>query len=181
MALLTIVQQQAIKPISGNWAASIKITGGVNNFTQLQIEVEEKELKKLLGLAFLQAIQANPTDANYVKLLDGTTFEDCEGNNVSFKGLRYVLSYMNYSKYVSESHFGDTYSGMVQKTRNETTPLNSGDIKRTQLDSQEIALSDFEIIKDYLNENTSTFPLWNSIKSKKPYTPRFIGVKRTKL
>ena len=44
MALLTISEQQGIKPISPNWASFIKITGGRNNFVQLQEEVEEKEL-----------------------------------------------------------------------------------------------------------------------------------------
>jgi len=180
MALLTVAQQQAIKPISPNWAIAIKMTGGVNNFTQLQAEVEEKELKQLLSPAFLYDIQQNLTEEKYITLLDGSEFTTESGNKLYFSGLRYILAYFNWSKYVAESHFADTFGGMVQKNRAESTALSSGDIKRTQTDAREIALQDFEIMKIYLDENTDIYPLWESCKKKrKLFTTRITGIKRT--
>lgn len=179
MALLTIIQQQANKPISQNWAKNIKIIGGVTNFVQLQTEVENSDLKTLLGASLLLDIQTNPTDAKYINLLDGKTFANSAGNNIQFRGLRYMLSYMNFGKYVAESHFADTFTGMVQKNRNESTALSSGDIRRAQKDAQDIALSDFEIMKIYLNDNSSTYPLWNCVTPRKPYTVRLTGIKKT--
>jgi len=179
MALLTLTQQNSIKPISQNWANHIKIAGGVTNFKLLQTEVENKELKNLLGNALLYDIQQNTTDPGYVKLLDGTTFLDCDDNTIEFQGIRFQLAYMNWSKYVGESHLSDTFTGMVQKSRNESTALSSGDIKRTQLDAREIALQDFEIMKLYLNDNETIYPLWITGKTKKIYTPKFTGIKRT--
>jgi len=179
MALLTLTQQQQHKPISPNWANYVKFAGGKTNFEQLQSEVEESELKRLLGAAFLLDIQTNPTDAIYVDLLDGKIFENASGNNLKFNGLRYMLAFMNWSKHVSESHVADTFGGMVQKNRQESTPLTSGDIKRLQNDAREIALQDFEIMKIYLNDNATIYPLWNCTTKRKLYTPKITGVKRT--
>lgn len=181
MALLTLIQQNSFKVINQNWADSTKLTGGVTNYEQLAKEVEEKELKSLLGVALLQDLQANPTVGSNPDLLDGATFEDCDGNDIMHKGVRYVLAFLNWSKYVSESILSDTYTGMVKKSRDESEGLSSGDIKRLQQDSKEIALQEFELIKDYLNENSTTFTLWVKARSKSPYVPKFLGVKRTKL
>ena len=179
MALLTLIQQQEIKIISGNWPNASKVTGGKTNYEQLAEEVEEKELRTLLGVALLQDVQDNPTEARNVTLLDGGTFEDCDNNTVKFKGLRYILAYFNYSKYVGESFVSDSFTGMVKKTRTEATPLTSGDIKRLQLDAREIALQEWELVKCFLDENESDYPLWECTTKRKTFTPRFTGVKRT--
>jgi len=181
MGLLTIAQQQAIKAISSNWAATAKVTGGTTNFVQVETEVEENELKDLLGVALLQDIQDNPTEANNVLLLDGSTFTDCNDNDIKTKGLRYVIAYMVHSQSVLESKIGDTFSGYVNKNRQETTDINKGQTKALQLRSRELALQEFELLKQYLNENSTTYPLWICGVSKKPYTPRFMGVKKTYL
>jgi len=179
MGLLTLVQQQSIKPISNNWAVTVKNTGGLSNFLQVESEVEENELRDLLGVALLQDIQDNPTDANNVLLLDGSTFEDCNGNTVKTKGLRYVIAYMVHSQEVFESKIADTFSGYVNKNRQETTDLNQGQTKTLQARSRELALTEFELIRQYLDENSTTYPLWICGISKKPYTPKIIGVKKT--
>jgi hypothetical protein len=179
MALLTLVQQQANKFISENWANTVKVVGGVTQFEQLQIEVEDQDLKKLLGPALLYDIQQNPTDPKYINLLDGLAFQDCNDNTVEFKGIRYQLSFMNYGEYVPISGHADTFTGMVRQNRTETTPLSEGAIKREQSRAREIALTDFEVMKTYLNDNTDTYPLWNCTNKKKLYTPKLFTVRKT--
>jgi hypothetical protein len=181
MALLTLSQQNEIKPISQNWANSSKEVGGTTNFEQLQKEVENLELRKLLGNALLYDIQQNPTDANNVLLLDGTTFEDCNGDTIDFQGIRFQLAYMNYSKYIRVSKLSDTYTGFVNKTRNESTDLDVGELKNEQQNNREIALSDFEIMKKYLDDNKDTYELWECANTKKVYTPRIKTVRKTAL
>jgi hypothetical protein len=183
MALLTIQQQQAIKPISQNWADYVKVLGGLTNFQQIENEVEEKELKTLLGITFFQDVQNNPTTQDNAKILDAFSFTNWRNDLEYSKGLRYVLAFLVYSKYVGESFIADTFTGMVKKNREETESLSSTDIKRIQTDAREIALQEFEIIKDFLNlaENVSKYPLWYRHKSKTPYRPRFTGIKRTLL
>ena len=179
MGLLTLMQQQTIKPISPNWAVKAKVTGGVDNFTQLEIEVEQNEMSKLLGMALLLDIQNNSTDAKYVDLLDGKTFKNCLDQTVKFYGIRYQIAYMNFSEYIPTSQIADTFTGMVQKNRNETQPISQGAVKQQQARVREIALTDFEVMKVFLNENSDTYPLWNNGKTKKIYTPKFITLKKT--
>ena len=179
MALLTLTQQNNVKSISPNWANKVKITGGETNFVTLQREVENKELKQLLGPAFLLDIQLNPTGVGNVLLLDGETFEDPEGNDIKFEGIRFQLAYMNYSKYVRISPNADTYTGMVRQNRSETTFLSEGATKGEQQDARELALQDFEVMKIYLNDNTDLYPLWKCARSKKIYTPRLTTIRKT--
>lgn len=180
--LLTLAQQQAIKPISPNWAAITKFQGGVTNFEQLQGEVEELELKKLLGPAFLQAIQTAPTQTapvNYVILLTGGSYENSYDETVAFKGIRYILAYMNFSKYIAESYVSDTATGMVRKRRDESEGLSVGEVKMLQADTREIAMQEWELLKGYLDKNSNDYPLWHCARTSKVYRPKFTGVKKT--
>lgn len=177
--LLSLVQQQQIKPISPNWAEASKSINGVTNYEQLAIEVEESDLQELLGVALLQDLQTNPTDAKYVTLLDGGTFEDCECNIIKFKGLRYVLAYMNYSQYVTESFGADTFTGFVKKERNEASSLSSSERKEIKQNVRLKAMVQWDLCKKFLNDNKEDYPLWNIIKSKVPYRPKVYGVRKT--
>lgn len=179
MALITLTQQNQIKPISQNWANTTKVSGGITNFVQMQKEVEGLELKELLGASFLLDIQTNPTDAKYTRLLDGYTFENYNGNNVRFEGIVYQLAYMNYSKYVRISGIADTMIGMARKTRDESTDLSEPDKRNEQNDARRIAMQDFEIMKLYLDENTDTYELWQCTNRKNIYTPKLSTFRKT--
>lgn len=172
MALLTWEQQQTIKP----WTANNKKV-----FDQINSEVEDYELSQLLGLAFFQDVQTNPTTQANVALLEGSTYTDCFGNTVRHKGLYYVIAYMNYSKYLGISSVTDTSTGFVQKTRDNAESVNEGTIKRLQNEVRQIALTAFEPIKAFLIENSITYPLYCQSLQKKIYTPKITGIKRTEL
>jgi hypothetical protein len=170
MPLLTFSQQQAIKKISEN---------NQGDYDQLATEVEEKELIDLLGVALLQDLQDNPANANNIKLLDGSTFEDCNGNTIKQKGVRWMLAYMNFSEYLGTSFAKDTFSGYVKKVRQDSEQLSEGAIKRLQQSNREIALTQWSLIKSFLNENSSDYPLWIVSESSQPYTPKIRGVRKT--
>jgi hypothetical protein len=177
--IVSLETQQSLKPISQNWATYIKIVGGVTNYEQLAKEVEQVELKKLLGLDFYFDFYLNQTKAEYVTLIEGATFQNYLGNTVAFNGLKYILAFMNYSKYVGEGFASDTATGMVKKNREQSESLSNTEIKRIQSDAREIAIQDFEIMKIYLNINYDKYPLWNYRKREKVYRPRISGLKRT--
>jgi len=168
--LLTYSQQQAIKKISAN---------NQSKYDPLALEVEENELLSLLGVELLQDIQANPTATDNALLLNGDTYEISTGHSVTFKGLRYMLAYFNYAKYVGESFVADTFSGMVKKTREDAELLSEGAIKRLQADARQLAMNDWERIRAYLDLNYVTFPLWRASTTRKPFIPRIYGVRKT--
>jgi hypothetical protein len=168
--ILSWAQQIAIKKMSAN---------NQQKYAALAGEVEELELKELLGISLLQDLQTNPTSTYNALLLNGTSFTNYMGQTVSHKGLRYVIAYLNYSKYIGESWINDTFTGMVSKKREESELLSEGSIRRLQDQARKQALTEWEIIKDYLNCNSSLFPLWLCGFSKTPYTPKFKGLKKT--
>lgn len=170
MSLLTYIQQQAIKPISAN---------NESKYAQIASEVEEVELRDLLGVALLQDVQDNPTSTYNLLLLDGSTFKDCNGNTVKQKGLRYVLAYFNYARYVGNSVINDTFTGIVQKSREESETVSEGTTKRLMLENRKIAMREWELIKDYLDENSDNFPLWNCSGDKQPFNPKFTFLRKT--
>lgn len=177
--ILQITEQQQIKVISPNWANAVKVTGGVKNYDQLTSEVESCELVKLLGLPLLQAIQSDPEIESFGIVLTGGEYVDCNGNTIKFKGLKFIIAYLNYSKYIGESFVSDTYGGMVRKNTDESTPLSSGDIKRLQSSAREIAMMEWELLKEYLTINKESYPIWSCFATKKVYLPKIYGVKRT--
>lgn len=168
-SLLTLQQQQAIKPISAN---------NETKFTQISKEVEEFELSKLLGYAFYQAVVSAPED--YKDLLDGCQFTDKDNNTVSHKGVRYLLAYLNFAVYVQESFVSDTFTGMVQKVRPDSEPVSQGTIKNLQTRNREIGFAAFELTKQYIELNSEKYPMWSKLKSnKRTFTPKFYGIKKT--
>jgi hypothetical protein len=168
--LLSWAQQQAIKKFSANNAGK---------YDQLAAEVEENELRSMLGVALLQDLQDNPTETNNATLLTGGTYTDRNENTIRFRGIRYILAYLNYSRYIGESFVNDTFTGMVRKVTPDSEPLSEGTMKRLQSENRQIAMSEWDIVRDFLNTNKENYPLWGDSKTKKPFTPRIYGVRKT--
>ena len=169
--ILTYSQQQAIKPISAN---------NQSKYDQLATEVEYLELQKLLGVAFLQDIQDNPLTADNINLLDGSDFVDCEGVTIHQKGLRYILAYLNYSEYLGSSFAVDTFTGFVKKTHENAQPIGEGETKRLQSRNREIALNEWYVVKQFLDENYLLYPLWCKSNEKKLYVPKITTLRKTR-
>ena len=165
MASLTFAQQQAIKPLSKNKEQF---------YPQLINDVEAMYLSRILGAIFAQKVQATPLD--YADLLDGSSFTWC-GETVTHKGLRYVLAYYAYSEYVKNSDVADTFTGMVQQNRIETTHLSTGRINALRDSALQIADQALELVKAYLNENSALYPFWFCANTRKAHAPKLIEIR----
>jgi hypothetical protein len=170
--LLSFSEQQLIRPMSTYNSTN---TQAVNRYKQLAYEVEYYELDKLLGSAFYQDISKNP--ANYTDLLNGCSFVDRNDNTIEHRGLKYVIAYLNYAKYIGESYVNDTFTGLVQKTRPDSERISTGDIKRLQQEYREIAFNAFDLIREYLYINSEIYSLWKNERKKDMKTnKKFYGV-----
>lgn len=170
--LCSFANQQQYKPISYNFDRL--------KYEQIAAEVESYELLQLLSLEMYQDLVNNPTTEANAALLNGSSFENSNGNTVNHKGLRYVLAYFNYSKYVGESFITDSYTGMVQQNRPETTFISEGRLKIIQENCRKIALTAWETIREFLDLNYTNYPYWYYTDEKKVYAPKFGSVKKTK-
>ncbi len=170
--ILTLEQQQQIKRISPNQKTGF--------YDQLASEVEENELRDLVGDPLKQDLQNNPDSANNAKLLNGDKYEDYHGNEIEHKGLRFVLAYYNYANYVNESFVEDTYTGMVRKTRTDSESIGEGTTRRLQVKARQIAEKEWALVKRYLEINSENYPLYYCChERKKTNLPRFKGMRRT--
>jgi hypothetical protein len=172
--LLTWLQQIAIKPLGGlnsaNGVAQAK-------YNMLAAEVESYELDNLLGSLFYQTISTTPV--NYTDLLDGSTFVNCTGETITHKGLRYVIAYLNYAKWIGESFLNDTATGVTQKIRPDSEKVSAGELRKLQNEYREIAFNAFKLTQQYI-ETTSDFDeLWKKGTSKRVNRTKITGVRKT--
>lgn len=170
MSILTFQQQTAIKPISKNNA---------NQFSQLYNEVMNIDLPNLMGAAFVTALKANSTDERFTNILEPNVYENCYGNDVAFEGLRYVIAYLIYARYVRAVNSIDTFSGIVRQNRNDSEHVSDGTIRAMQQEAKDAAVSQLRLIEDYLTENSSEYPEWEKGLSKKGFRPRIINLRKT--
>lgn len=167
--IVTYDIMQGIRPISKNNQV---------RFEQISQEIEDYYLPKYLGRAFAYDVQTNP--ANYTDLLDGVEFSDCDDNTIKFKGLKWVLAYFIYASYIEEIKYRDTYTGIVTKNREEANTITQGQEEKLKNKYRSYAESEVDVMKLYLDENETTYDLWECRKTGRPYTPRFTNIKRTK-
>ena len=160
MAILTYEQQATIKPISANKK---------HVFTQLEAEICDLYMPKLLGHSLSQKVQAEPDD--YLPLLDGSTFDYC-GETINHKGLRYILAYYLYAEYVQISDFEDTFTGLVRQNRGETEHLSGGRIEKVRQHYIQIAESAWELTKKYIESSD----LCEKIAQNRVTSPRFTTI-----
>jgi hypothetical protein len=154
MALTNFSIQQTIKPISPNKASE---------FDLICAEVEDVYLPKLLGVRMYSDLQAN--QANYTDLINGCTFV-VDGIQYTHKGLNFILCYYNYAKYIKNSHLADTFTGLVNQNREETTQVSSAERERLAIENIEVASTNWLLTKFYLDNNTILYPLWNCADTK---------------
>ncbi len=152
--ILTFEKQQELKPIAASFRPK---------YRQLATEVERVELPQLIGDVDI--------DLRDNDLLNGCEFE-YKGKNTKHFGLRTVLAYLNYAKYVSESYIHDTFSGLVSKKNEYSERIPSSDIKRVQAENRQVAFFYFENVRRYIELKYGRVQ-----KSTNYYNPKITNIK----
>lgn len=131
--ILSYTKMQEIKPCSKNNKARLE---------QIIAETEFSDFQKLVGRDI------------YNKLVEdtSTTQIDPTLQGILNDGLYATIAYLVYSRYVQEISIVDTFSGMVQKQRDEASPIPQGTIKNIAIHSREIAEQYFSVVCDRLRE-----------------------------
>lgn len=131
-------EQQEIRPIDENNA---------HLFEQIQAEVQNHDLKKLIGFEFFNELFKNIADYNL--LLSGCEYTYLDGT-YNFNGLKYVCAYLFYARYIRESRVNDTFTGFVTHTADGMQPLSSNEIMNLENRYKEIATTEWEACLHYL-------------------------------
>lgn len=96
------------------------------NLTKLNIAINEAikfDAKALLcGLLFEVSDNWESEDEKWDDLINGSTYEGCNGREISHAGFKEVLAYYAYARYLIINKTDDTASGTVQKTNQFSMP-----------------------------------------------------------
>ena len=165
--LITIEDIGNIKPITPN---------NKNKAGQIILEVQDLWFSKLLGAEFYDYIRSTQDDLS--DLMDGCSFTDCSGNTRYQPGLKKVLVYLFWSRYVYDINFTDTPTGVVTKTRNDSEQLSMGYLNNLSSNYETMAMNYFEQVKEYIMQNKSQYPLFCGCRAHTPnMRPTIKGVK----
>lgn len=140
------------------------ISTNVNDVKRLDpyiAEAQEFDLKALLGQYLYDDFVKNITNTIYQSLLNGKEYTDTSGYNVIYKGIKPVLVYYAYSRFLANDNIKSTASGFVIKRQDEySEPISEKTMSRLIQQAESSALSYFEGVKKFLNDNYSIYPLW---------------------
>ncbi len=119
------------------------------------------DVQKLLGRDFYNDLIRNFTDTNYQTLLNSGeyTFQTVTYTNV---GLKAVIALYTYSRYVLEGSQIDTAFSFVEKLNPDSQPVSMESKKTRAKSNQQTAFNYWENVIDFLDRNSSDYPLWVS-------------------
>lgn len=88
--------------------------------------------------------------ADWAKILNGTDWIGCNGKKRRHKGLKTLLAYLTYARYILINNYDDTASGGVNKTAEFTIPKPLAELKDFSSKYRKMALSLWSDIEAYL-------------------------------
>jgi hypothetical protein len=98
---------------------------------------------------------------NYVKLLNGTTYT-VNNNTIKYNGLRPYISWKFLTVYLSEGSVKQSDTGNFTLMPDNTRRPNAGDLNSAKSIRLQNSLREYNRITNYLNENSTIFPLWEA-------------------
>jgi len=120
---------------------------------------QELDLRPLLGDQMYYDMLKKSGDHNYAELLNGKEYED-NGVSIQFQGLKPVIVYFAYARYLLVANVQATATGFTQKLNDMSQPIDSRTRTAMIQDAQSIANSYFQRVLTYLNKNKNLFPFW---------------------
>tara|TARA_R110000787_G_scaffold196468_1_gene307844 strand:- start:875 stop:1396 length:522 start_codon:yes stop_codon:yes gene_type:complete len=118
------------------------------------------DVQKLLGLDFYNEIVRNPTSTANGILLNGGDYI-YNGTTYTNVGLKSVITFYSYARYVLFGSQTDTPFGIVQKQGQNSTEIDSGQKKIVSKMNQQTAFVYWENVRLFLDRNKANYSLWS--------------------
>jgi hypothetical protein len=136
---------------------------------KLCIAISEAQEFDLSGLLcdFWYDILEHIDNPEYKILLCGGTYEDCNRKAKRFPGLKRVLVYYSYSRYLLINEFNDTPSGNVSHTNDYSLAKSLKEISLFADKYRSMAYESWKKTELYLCSNKDKFPEFNSVNCPK--------------
>jgi hypothetical protein len=119
------------------------------------------DMQDLLGVEFYNDILRNKTDANYVALLDGGTYE-ISGLFYTNVGLKTPIIYYTNARYKRFGSQQDTAFGLIEKSNEFSDRVSKSEKQVTYKLNQQMAFKYWRNVEAFLNRKSADYPLWNT-------------------
>lgn len=150
----------------------------VKNLDPFINEAQEFDLKQLLGRElFIDILEDYPDLNTYADLYNGKSYT-YSGKKYRHYGLKPLLVYFTYARYLPGSNAHSTEYGMMKKKSEDSEPISDAEIARQISQAREGALSYWQDVKFFLNHYASTYTLWKCSGNDSSLTgiPQFRGI-----
>jgi len=142
------------------------ISSNVNTFKELEphiLEAQEFDLRPLMGesfyLSLLDDFEASPSLDDYEALFNGGHYTH-NGNQYEHGGIKAVLVYHAYARYIGGSPVQSTATGFVRKTNQYSEPASEKTISRMSAQARSGAQSYWDKVKCFIERNSNDYPLF---------------------
>lgn len=154
-ALITLADIRTFKAISSSLNA-LKLDSEIN-------EAQEFDLRPFLGdefyLALISDFAASPSLATYSDLFNGSTYT-YGSRTYQHDGLKAVLCYYAYARYLNNSNTNATAFGTVIKQNDDSEPISEKTLARLVGQAISGAKVFENRVLDFLSRNNANYPLW---------------------
>ena len=154
--LITLEDMQGYKPLSKNTDNSKKLDPFV-------LEAQEFELRPFLSDEFYEELivqfKASFPDTKYSDLFNGSKYI-VGGKTYTNPGVKPMLVYYAYARYLKRSNTNSTAFGMVGKNNPDSTPLTEKTLSRMVDDSMSGAKAYENRVRHFLECNSIDYPLY---------------------
>ena len=173
MKLITLADIQRLKPMSMN----------VNVVKELDPYIEESQefdLKPILGTPFYLELLDNVDVEKYEDLLNGQTYQ-YQDKTYEHKGLKTVLVYYCYARFIGNDQEKQTASGFRVKQNDYSEPASEKSILRRINEARSAANVKRDEVILFLERFPDLFPLFESVcQAKRNGSIRISKVSRTR-
>lgn len=140
-----------------------KVDLKIDDFDEFAGEIQRNNLRQLFGDAlYYDFMNDDRTSGKYEELLNGKTYT-YDGNTINYYGLKPMLCYWWLAKFITEGEIYHSQHGSIQFTNNPQQNFEETKQKRTVASSyMETAQNYANDVIQFLNQNSSTYPLWKS-------------------
>lgn len=116
-------------------------------FDQYIIQAQIDDVAFLLGEKLFNDVMQNP--GSYASLLDGGSYMYNSETYYNY-GLKAVISYYTYARYVYFGNIVSTSFGMVEKNHQDSRPVNDKEKKERYTKNRESAFNIWKSVENYL-------------------------------
>lgn len=128
-------------------------------------ESQENDLRPILGDALFYDFITNIDTTKYRELLNGKPYSK-NGYSIFFPGVKPMLCYFSLSRITQNNAINLTSYGAVQKTMQNSEPIDQRILGALITELRDVANSYQTRVVEFLNDNQTTYPLFNVSSSK---------------